>query len=194
MNSRPPLPPNAADLPKCFEPRCEDRDSEGSCGKTFGCSWCRWDKDKDIATPFCTYDNKCYGGVQGRGNPFLRLLPTNTTPVGQDGINKLKAIVIGGSIAAAILLLSIIAIAVGYYCYRKKKTQEQQPEMHDGYIMPDGYYQPEMQDGTYPQEYNDGYTTQGPQGYDLEQDLEDYEYPEQEGEQALPESEMFDDF
>ncbi|KAK3737749.1 hypothetical protein QZH41_017207, partial [Actinostola sp. cb2023] len=201
--SRPPLPRHTADLPKCFDPQCQELESEGVCRKTFGCSWCKWEDKKELDVPFCAYDNVCYGGVHGRKNPFLREI--QTTPINmtqtRDAVpafDQQKSIVIAGLVASCCLLVVVISI----YCFcSRKKTPDEQSEM-------DGYYdETEVHDGMYPQEYQEmfegegeGYVTRGYEGY-IGQDQQDYqggyEQDEQQyfmGEQLLPEGEMFNDF
>ncbi|KAK3730520.1 hypothetical protein QZH41_005735 [Actinostola sp. cb2023] len=202
VTSRPPLPRNTADLPKCFDPQCEELESEGVCRKTFGCSWCKWEDKKELDVPFCAYDNVCYGGVHGRKNPFLREIQTTPTNMTQTrdavpAFDQEKSIVIAGLVASCCLLVMVISI----YCFcSRKKTPDEQSEM-------DGYYdETEVHDGMYPQEYQEmfegeGDVTRGYEGY-IGQDQQDYQggYEQQDeeqyfmGEQLLPEGEMFNDF
>ena len=92
----------------------------------FGCFWCHKKKDGSIIKPSsCKSDRICYGGVMGRGNPFL--LPHKERKPFKDrevivtifGLKLNKVTLIAFSAAlGAVVLISIVTIR----CLCKRKN------------------------------------------------------------------------
>ncbi|XP_031568656.1 VWFA and cache domain-containing protein 1-like [Actinia tenebrosa] len=182
--SRPPLPSNTADLPNCFNPKCDEIESESSCRKTFGCSWCKWEESKERDIPFCSYDNDCYGGVWNRKNPFIRELGPKTTQVDPTdqtttwlSTKNMPALIV--AVVSFLLLILLMSVCI-YLCCCGKKKKEKPTEM-DAQVM-EGYYPGvEMDEAIYTQEYQAGYNY-GQEGYyeeNEEYEPEEYDYDDE---------------
>ena len=130
---RAPLAQNSADLGRCISLNCGHYDKK-HCNEIFGCFWCYTETDGSLLEkPKCMSDRKCYGGVIGRGNPFLNPeIPRRKVNKGGRkvfeilGLKLNKITLIAGS--AALGLLVFIAIVI-VYCLRRKKAKSDQEQM-----------------------------------------------------------------
>ena len=58
-----PLSPTKKCLEKCFDPHCEEKDSQQTCDGIASCYWCEKDKDNVIlSNPYCGSAESCFRG------------------------------------------------------------------------------------------------------------------------------------
>ena len=96
----------------------------------FGCFWCYLDAELSlIDTPSCESDRTCYGGVLGRGNPFL--LPHKGRKKAKErkmftilGFKLNKMTLIVASFALGVLVL-ISVVTICCLCRRRNKSGEE---------------------------------------------------------------------
>ena len=70
---RNPLPEHPDDLGECIKTNCGKHKTRLDCNEKFGCIWCHKDAIDGslLKHPHCRKDRECYGGEQGKPNPFL---------------------------------------------------------------------------------------------------------------------------
>ncbi|XP_048585856.1 VWFA and cache domain-containing protein 1 [Nematostella vectensis] len=173
--TRPSLPLDLVRLPDCFPVQCQQITTEIQCRKTFSCSWCTWDKAKELGVPYCADSNACYGGVEGRANPFFRkLIDSNglgsksnkTTWRGKvvEALSVAKNIITEYFplvVATTVLLLVMFGLFLAVFCCCKKPK---------GYTGLEGYYDGEE---GYDGEYNGEGGFEGDEAYGYEEGYDD---------------------
>lgn len=133
VSTRAPLKEHPDDLGKCFSVHCRGYKTENDCNVVFGCFWCYKKTDGSLLkTPSCKSDRKCYGGVLGRGNPFLLLHKGRRKAKDRKMFTILglkldmMTLITGSSALGGVVLISIVTICC--LCRRKAKSGEEQTE------------------------------------------------------------------
>lgn len=133
VSTRAPLKEHPDDLGKCFSVHCGGYKTENDCNVVFGCFWCYKKTDGSLLkTPSCKTDRKCYGGVLGRGNPFL--LPHKGRRKVKDrkmftilGLKlDMMTLIAGSSALGGVVLIFIVTMCC--LCRKKAKSDEEQTE------------------------------------------------------------------
>lgn len=110
--------PEDLTLPPCFDTDCARHAHEDKCSGIIGCSWCKYsDVHLNLLDePFCSDQDKCFGGVLGIPSPYDQL-DRGSRPLEGDKYffrpSTPSVAPIAGSILAAVLFLGFSA-----YCIR----------------------------------------------------------------------------
>ena len=104
-------------LPPCFDTNCQRHSSQDKCAGVIGCSWCTLEAESrnPLDTPFCSEEDKCFGGFLGAPTPYLDPKSADFTDDGDQYFFRPTPSIapIAGSILSVILFLGISA-----YCLR----------------------------------------------------------------------------
>lgn len=108
----------ATHLKPCFDFQCDSYRAESSCIGVLGCEWCHLDMDGEIplASPFCSAQSSCFGGVLGAVTPYGE---GSLGHVIQDDLLASYSAV--GPIAGCIVAVCLI-LAIAVYCYKQNST------------------------------------------------------------------------
>ena len=134
VSARVPPKEDLDNLGKCFSVHCGDYKTEIDCNVVFGCFWCYKKTDGSLLkNPSCKTDQKCYGGVLGRENPFV--LPHKEKRKLTDrrmftflGLKVDKTTMIAAYTTVGVLvIISVVAIC----CLRRRKAKSGEEEAVD---------------------------------------------------------------
>ena len=113
-------PPRTRDLdsvPPCLPLDCEERLTERECFGVVGCEWCLRDtkSHNPLQVPFCTQQNKCYGGILRGPSPYTDDSGVSA-PAGSDS-SGFKGLPVGPVAGGVLTFFFLVAVSV--YCYRQ---------------------------------------------------------------------------
>ena len=104
-------------LPPCFDTNCQRHSSQDKCAGVIGCSWCTLEAETQspLESPFCSEEDKCFGGFLGAPTPYLDHRSVDSTDDGDQYFFRPTPSIapIIGSILSLILFLGFSA-----YCLR----------------------------------------------------------------------------